>query len=378
MGRERFTGVCVAGVWGEIARIQSILIDIVGQDLSNRVMLASIQRIASVEKHPGADLLSICTVLNYRCVTKLDQYKAGDLIAFIEPDTVLPVAPWSVFYRSKSNRVKSIRLRGEWSEGVIESLPNIGYTGPVEEGLDIAEIIGVTKYEAPQPQDLNAAGPYGFGIPRTDESRWNSVRNMPWGEPCDVTLKVDGQSWSAICAREVELTGFSITTNGLEPEGTIKWDRAIGGRSFLYQLDTINNYTRNEQQYDVINKLEAFCRERGVPLCIRGESYGAGINKSAPNMHAKMPLALAFYSAWLIDEHRYARKGDPYYIFDIAPQMGLPTVPMIEKDVPLTRELIAKYTEELTEINGQPFEGVVINWSCGSCKAINKDYDSKK
>lgn len=326
-------------------------------------MLASIQRIVSVEKHPNADLLSICTVLNYQCITKLDQYKPGELIAFIEPDTVLPQAPWSVFYRSKSNRVKAVRLRNVWSEGVIESLANIGYTGPVEEGLDIAEAIGVTKYEAPMPQDLNAAGPYGFGIPKTDESRWNSVRDLPWGELVDVTLKVDGQSWSAIAAH-----------GHVAEDGVL----AIGGRSFLYQRDTINNYTKNEQQYDVLNKLDAFCRAKGVSLCIRGESYGAGINKSAPNMHAKQPLSLAFYSTWLIDERRYARKGDPFYIFDIAPQMGLPTVPVLEKDVPLTRELIKKYAEDLKEINGQPFEGVVLNWKNGSCKVLSKDYDSKK
>ena len=326
-------------------------------------MLASIQRIVSVEKHPNADALSICGVLGYRCITKLDQYKVGELVAFIEPDTVLPQAPWSVFYRSKSSRVKAIRLRNVWSEGVIESLATIDYTGPVEEGLDIAEAIGVTKFEPPMPQDLNAAGPYGFGIPKTDESRWNSVRDLPWGELVDVTLKRDGQSWSAI----YKLRGWD------EPP-----ERAIGGRSFLYQLDTVNNYTKNEQQYGVLDKLEAFCRAKGVNLCIRGESYGAGINKSAPNMDAKQPLSLGFYSTWLIDERRYARKGDPFYIFDIAPQMGLPTVPVLERDVPLTRELVAKYAEELTEIDGKPFEGVVLNWSTGSCKVLNKLYDSLK
>ncbi len=156
------------------------------------------------------------------------------------------------------------------------------------------------------------------------------------------------------------------------------WKGSVGGRSFLYDLDCDNNYTKNERQYDVLNKLAAFCQAKGVSLCIRGESHGAGIQKSAVNPHAKLPLALAFYSTWLIDERRYARKGDPYYIFDIAPQMGLPTVPLLEKDVPLTRELIAKYAEGLTEVNGQPFEGVVINHSRGSFKVINLDFDSKQ
>jgi RNA ligase (TIGR02306 family) len=336
-------------------------------------MLASIQRIISVEKHGNADSLSICTVLNYRCITKIDQYKVGDLVVFVEPDSILPVAPWSVFYRSKSNRVKAVKLRGEWSFGVIESTTNVGYTGPVEEGLNITEALGVVKYEAPAPQDLNAAGPYGFGIPRTDETKWNSIRDLPWGELVDVTHKIDGQSWSAFVKLSIEIA-LDGAGSSLESIAT----RGLGGRSFLYQLDTVNNYTRNEQRYDVLNKLEAFCRARGVSLCLRGESYGVGIQKSALNPHAKLPVSLALYSTWLIDERRYARKGDPYYIFNIAPQMGLPTVPMLERDVPLTRELIAKYAEGIAEINGQPFEGVVINWVGGSFKVINLSYDSKK
>lgn len=243
---------------------------------------------------------------------------------------------------------------------------------PLIEGTDVTAWLGVTKYVIPEPQDLNAAGPYGFGIPKTDESQWNKIRDLPWGELCDVTLKIDGQSWSAI------VKGSDIGPHSTPPVFWDKVERVIGGRSFLYQLDTVNNYTRNEQQYDVLNKLEAFCRTRDVSLCLRGESYGVGIQKFAINPHAKLPVSLAFYSTWLIDERRYARKGDPYYIFDIAPLMGLPTVPVIEKDVPLTRELVAKYATGITEVNGQPFEGVVINWARGSCKVINLDYDSKK
>ena len=330
--------------------------------------LASIQRVVSSDKHPGADLLDITQVLGYRCITKRGQYAAGDLVVFIEPDTVLPQVPWSVFYRSKSNRVKAVKLRGEWSFGIIESVANVGYTGPVTEDLDITDAIGVTKYVVPEPQDLSAAGPYGFGIPRTDETKWQSVRDLPWGEPCDVTLKIDGQSWSAL---------ISLIN---APDHVMCGDivRAIGGRSFLYQLDTINNYTRNEQQYGVLEKLEVFCREHNTSLCLRGESYGVGIQKGGHNPHAKLPVSLALYSTWLIDERRYARKGDPFYIFDIAPKMGLPTVPVIERDVPLTRELIAKYDEGLTEVLGQPFEGVVINHARGSFKVINKHYDAKK
>lgn len=91
-----------------------------------------------------------------------------------------------------------------------------------------------------------------------------------------------------------------------------------------------------------------------------------------------MPVGLALFSTWLIDERRYAAKGHPLYIHTLAPQLGLPTVPMLEQDVILTPELIKKYAEELETVNGQPFEGVVINHAGGSFKVINMFFDSRK
>lgn len=325
--------------------------------------LASIQPIVSVEKHPNADLLDIAKVLNYECIVKRDQWKVGELCIFIEPDTVLPQVPWSVFYRSKSNRVKAIKLRGVFSFGIVESAFVVGYTGPMEPDLDIAEAIGVTKYEPPLPQDLNAAGAYGNGIPRTDETRWNSVRDLPWGELVDVTLKIDGQSWSAFVNLNREKD---------------KLEEGIGGRSFLYQLDCINNYTQNAANYHVLAKLARFCQDNNVSLCVRGEQYGHGIQKGAHNPHAQLNLNLALFSTWLIEERRYATKGHPLYIFDLAPKLGIPTVPVLERDVPLTPELIKKYAEGLTQVNGLPFEGVVINHAGGSFKVINLPYDASK
>jgi hypothetical protein len=42
---------------------------------------------------------------------------------------------------------------------------------PINIGKDISERIGVTKYEAPQPQQLDAKGPLPFGLGKTDEER---------------------------------------------------------------------------------------------------------------------------------------------------------------------------------------------------------------
>lgn len=92
-----------------------------------------------------------------------------------------------------------------------------------------------------------------------------------------------------------------------------------------------------------------------------------------------MENGLALFSTWLIDERKYANKGHSYYIHNIAAQLGLPTVPVLEKDVVLTKELIFKYDEGMSKLpDGNPFEGVVVQHAGGSFKVINKSYDALK
>ena len=75
---------------------------------------------------------------------------------------------------------------------------------------------------------------------------------------------------------------------------------------------------------------------------------------------------------------RYTSPNEPHYVESVCHELDLPYIPILEKDVPLTEVLIKKYDEDLVEINGQPFEGVVIKGKGFSFKVINKYYDSKK
>ncbi len=325
--------------------------------------LASIQRIKSIEKHPNADKLEIVMVLGYKVIVLKDTVKCGDLIVFVEPDSILPDAPWTEFYKAKSSRVRAIKLHGQYSFGIVESISKLlGDSYVPVEGEDVTEKLGITKYSPPEPQDLSARRLLPYGIPKTDEDRFQSLDVIPYGEIGDITLKIDGQSFSAY----VKLENGVVT------------DKGLLGRTMEYKADCQNKYAQNDKQYSVLTKLEAFCLKHNVSLCVRGESHGVGIQNFAHNPSAKLPLSLALFSTYLIDEGCYARKGHPFYIFDIAAELDIPTVPIVEKDVAITPELIQKYDEGISEIDGKPFEGVVIQWKSGSFKVISKSYDSKK
>lgn len=329
---------------------------------------ASIELIAEVKPHPNADRLDLVKVLGFQCVTQKGLYKGGENIVYIRPDALLPVEKWTEEYRKYSpKRIKPVKLRGEWSEGIIvpfEILPQEIQDELTADGSyigqDVSELLGVTHYEEPAPQDLQAKGGLPFGIPKTDEERFENWYNkLPFGETVDVQLKIDGQSCSYFY--DVETAKFGVV-----------------GRTIEYHDIFDNNYTAHIARYDIKNKLIEFCTRENVSLCIRGESYGAGIQSSGVNPHGQGPKGWAMFSVYLIKERRYAEKGDPYYFKTVAEKLGLPIADMIEEDVVLTPDLIEKYSTGITTLNGKPFEGVVVKTKDTSFKIINKHYDSKK
>ena len=329
-----------------------------------KMKLASIERIKSIVKHPNADSLSIVTVLGYQAIVKLDQYKVGDLVIFIQPDVVLPDAPWATIYKAKSNRVKAIRLRQVWSMGIVESLAICpvdkmdGEGHDLYEGYEVSDILGITKYEPPLPQDLNAKGHLPNGLNKTDEERYQNIIDLPWGAIVDVTLKIDGSSLTAY--QKDGLNG--VTTRAMD-----------------LKLDSVCNYTVIAKQIGLLDKLAAACLKYNINLALRGEMYGKGIQAFKGNPHATKPLGFALFNVLNLDTLQYEGTNSPLYFEKLGQELGIETVPIIEKSVPLTPELIKKYDEDLSEINGQPFEGVVIKLPDGSSfKVINKHYDSKK
>jgi RNA ligase (TIGR02306 family) len=321
--------------------------------------LATVELIKNIKPHPNADRLELAQVLGYTCVVPKAKYKIDDLVVFIQPDTVLPDRPWTEFYKKFSkNRVKAARLRGEWSYGIVEGLDLLPKGLEVHEGMEVADLLEIIKYEAPQPIQLDAKGFLPFSIPKTDEERYQNIDlSSLWGELVDISLKVDGQSFTA-----------------LYKDGYF----GVCGRTMEYYLDKPNPYTDHVKRYNLEEKLSSYCQKYGVNLALRGESYGKGIQSGSHNPHGKQERGLFFFSVYLITEMRYTSPSEPHNVQALCRELDLPCVPILEKAVPLTESLINRYDEELVEIDGQSFEGVVVKGHGFSFKVINKYYDSKK
>ncbi len=80
--------------------------------------LASIQKIKNIEPIEGADAIEKASVLGWQLVIRKGEFNIGDLCVYIEIDSVLPEKPEFELIRAKSNRIKTVKLRGQISQGI--------------------------------------------------------------------------------------------------------------------------------------------------------------------------------------------------------------------------------------------------------------------
>ena len=180
--------------------------------------LASIQTIAALSPIPGADAIEVATVLGWQCVVKKGEFQVGDKIIFCEVDSILPPRPEFEFMKSRNYRVKTIKLRGQVSQGLVFPLNLLSGGGEFEEGQDVTEALGVTKFEPELPPILQgtAKGNFPSFIIKTDETRIQNKPSLLSKYP-DIEMvgceKLDGSSVTfyirdgafGVCSRNLDL-----------------------------------------------------------------------------------------------------------------------------------------------------------------------------
>lgn len=129
----------------------------------------NVVRVGAIRPHPNADKLELTEVGGYQIVIGKDNYKEGDLAVYIQPDSVVPqTEPFKFIWQDhvgidgkvpeRRRRITVKRLRKEYSEGLlmpVTDFPTELVCGILQqrasanlplEGIDVAELIGVTHY----------------------------------------------------------------------------------------------------------------------------------------------------------------------------------------------------------------------------------------
>ncbi|MBM3236638.1 RNA ligase (ATP) [Candidatus Poribacteria bacterium] len=299
--------------------------------------LAHIERIRNVEPIEGADKIEKATILGWEVVIKKDEFKIGDLVVYIEIDSILPEREEFEFLREKKFRIRTVRMRGQISQGIAFPLSILPDGIQIEEGLDVTEALNIQKYEPPIPAQLSGIvkGRFPSFIPKTDETRIQSVPDVlvrHKGKMFYISEKLDGSS-ATYYLRDSE---FGVCSRNLE----------------LKETDQ-NTFWVIARKNDIENKLRAYGRD----VAVQGEVIGPGIQKNRYKL--KQP-SLFIFSVFDIDNYKYA---DFKEFTEFALKYGFDTVPILNTEYVLnnTVEELVELSKGMSKLNEEiQREGIVM------------------
>lgn len=323
--------------------------------------LATIRKIDDIVPIKGADFIELAIVDGWKCVVKKGDFNIGDVVIYCEVDSWIPygIAPFLCkndppreYNGVKGERLKTVKLRGQISQGLILPLfysrserswcfpPEWNFLPiKVSVGDDVTEILGIQKWEKPIPIELSGIvkGNRPDGIPKTDQERVQNIVNLYQfyknsGYTFELTEKLEGTS----------------ATYYLDLEGEFH----VCSRNINLKYSETNLYWRMAEKYDIkkwMHDLNLF------GIAIQGEVIGEGIQGNV-----------------------YKIKGNEFYVFDmydkkdgdyINPEkrrelclsMNLQHVPVIDTQFKLKHDIdeVIKFAEGSSVLYNTEREGIV-------------------
>lgn len=270
--------------------------------------LATIRTIADVQPIAGADAIEVVTVGGWKVVAKKGEFEVDDLCVYFEIDSVLPVCEQFEFLRkschvkkdwlvSEQNptgegfRLKTIKLRKQISQGLV--VPLSGFEAELADrlefdkwsrftdGMNVTEALGVVKWDPPVPAQLAGKVKDNFPsfIPKTDQERVQNLRNLNTNDSFEVTIKLDGSSFTAY-----------------------KYNEKVGVCSRNLELDWENDTENAFCKLFIESGLKYALELSDVNIAIQGELMGPGIQGNRESLNE---VQLFIYDIYDIDEGVY-------------------------------------------------------------------------
>ena len=127
--------------------------------MENNNSVCFVGRVTEVKPIEGADKIELVVVNGWNCISKKGEHTVDELAIIATTDAVIPQELSDQIgvtnYLRKGGRVRTIKLRGVYSECLI--IPH-GYVIKCSEGTDMMDALNITKYEPPVRQVQLAGG----------------------------------------------------------------------------------------------------------------------------------------------------------------------------------------------------------------------------
>ena len=308
-------------------------------------------------------------------VVRRGQFQRGDLVVYAEPDSFIPHELFPTLSKNKEpreyngvkgERLKTIRLRGQISQGLVlpvmqtqpgEPLQLIGKDGcvhAVEEGDDVTELLGIQKWEATVPACLagQVRGNFPSYITKTDQPRVQSLYDK-LGEYKNVVYEVTEKLEGTSCTMYLNNGEFGVCSRNLD-----------------LKEDNNNTYWSVARKVNLEEKLKTAGFDN---VAVQGEVVGPKIQQ---NIYKLNDFKFFVFDVYLTDMGRYMT---PLERKNFCDQFGLGHVPVLGsfsiKDMGV--EEILGMADGFSQLNNKTLrEGIVFKSECGafSFKSISNQY----
>jgi hypothetical protein len=355
--------------------------------------LATVQVIEKLSPIESADKIEVCHVLGWECVVKKGEFKVGDKVVYVECDAVMPDVPEFEFLRDRKFRVRTIKLRGQISQGLV--LPVNKEMSKMSVGADVTDLLGIKLYQTPSERaervrveqsrsklkkfmmryswfrrlflSRSKKSGWPFWIAKTDEER---IQNFPHvieqfkDEVVYITEKVDFQSCS--------FTGKMVPKYPwLGKYSPLKYQFVVCSRN-LTTNDKNSLYWKIAEKYNI----EKILKE-SPNITIQGEQ---GDTKVQGNKYGLTEPALWVFN---IIDHERKYHYDWVEMVKFCNAYGLTTVPLLAHtrlyNLAIDVKQMIEYSKGESVLAPIPREGVVVRSIINgqkrlSFKCINPDF----
>jgi RNA ligase (TIGR02306 family) len=372
--------------------------------MENNNSVCYVGRVTEIKAIEGADNIELAVVGGWNAITKKGTHSVGDYVVVMTTDAVVPLAISDSIgvtnYLRKGQRVRTVKLRGVYSECLIvslDSLPQmkkhfatgIGYYW--NEGEDLMEVLGVFKYEPPVKQIQLSSGRKikykdnpNFGVYYKFPNLKNVAGMFTSEDHVEITRKIHGTNARYGIVKKTKLSLWDKVKKFLRiADEWVEYEYVYGSHNVEKGSDSQGFYSTDvwrtiAEKYKIKEKLWDYLNtyltpeEVGSGIILYGEIYGAGIQKNYEYGLTDME----FVGFDFVQNGKYMDVISTKYTIKYI--IELPYVEVLHKGL-WSQEIQDRYVfNNFIEGTKVPHEGIVIKHISGErnkvAKVINPDY----
>jgi len=342
-------------------------------------LIVEVCQIKDIQPIPKADRLELAFIKGWNCVVQKGRFSIGDKAVYIPIDSILPQDLENILFgegtkiKLNKGRIRTIKLRGVVSQGLITGLSEVGLSPDLKVGTNVQEKLGIIKWEPPTSNRAitkgNQTSKKQVNPHFTKYTNIENIKNYPdvlLGEEVIITEKIHGSNWRAGYVPVILRKFYQKLFNKFFNYYKGKQEFVYGSHNVQLQYKLLkeskhfndmfgrNIYWEMVQKYNIIDKLKQVYPK--VNIILYGEAYGDGVQK---NYHYECKQGE--HKLVIIDVKIGGEYVDTLTAFNVALNLGLEFVPILYQGI-LEEDTISKIdmSHSVLAPSQKVMEGIVI------------------